>query len=907
MKECDILLKTTDEYLSVFLSTINKDNRAQNSVIIIKSLRDFVEQVVMKIYCDDNSCDLDLNHWDTRNKAMDYCSSKAKYLFLVTFIDKHLNASSGHQTLSKQYAEAIFLIYFDTLLKIKELLKKDYSFDVLKNINKYPLDLDDTFLNHYRKIWDVLNQPENNNKEIMSDLFYVQKKKRIFFDGHFMYELILTPPSDKNDKFDRFVAFSKIDVFPNYAIKANIIEKTIEVFNTKISIKIITDYNVSIRRCEFENLAYILNIQTSINRSQIEYKYLMEFIKKYHISLSSFLDFSNEKLKSIEKHLKEKRANVFPIINLIIQAKKITDKKLTGSNILRYLFYSMNNRILKAQSLNTSNKQISNLKLHNGTLFFDEFPFCCNLRDSKQSFNDVYQCIDLIGNKSQLLKKEITNESDETGKLYTNVKQIEFDGEIDNAINEFNGKLTSHTQSLKISKYSNYIFSQSSEDSTRFIISELFKKTKKHILGYKNQATVWIDSNPLEIDSPEKKKLLPKMFDQSTVFLLYGAAGTGKSTLTKYLFKLFGNVRKLCLAPTHPALENMKRKIGDRSSTYRTVQSFVKNQNINSLEYDIVVIDECSVIDNRLMEMFLKCIKSKILLLTGDTFQLPSIEFGNWFHITKDFLPNFSKHELLEQHRTDDDVLKALWKKVRAFDDDLAMFLSNHHLVHNLDEQLFEKKENDEVVLCLNYDGLFGVNNINLYFQANNPNPAFHWYQYTFKVGDPILFSDIHRFESIIYNNLKGVIKNIETKEDRITFTISIERTLSEMNFRYTDIEYLGNDGTWTIVRFSVFKHGLDDYDKGTNVRYLIPFHIAYAVSIHKAQGLEFNSVKVVIANNVEEKINHNVFYTAITRAKHKLMIYWTPETEKNVLTNFKERFSNKDSAILKSKWPHQD
>ena len=54
----------------------------------------------------------------------------------------------------------------------------------------------------------------------------------------------------------------------------------------------------------------------------------------------------------------------------------------------------------------------------------------------------------------------------------------------------------------------------------------------------------------------------------------------------------------------------------------------------------------------------------------------------------------------------------------------------------------------------------------------------------------------------------------------------------------------------------------------------LVPFQIAYAVSIHKAQGLEYNSVKIVITNEVEEKITHNIFYTAITRAKEKLKIF---------------------------------
>ncbi|WP_198427399.1 C-terminal helicase domain-containing protein [Streptomyces buecherae] len=51
----------------------------------------------------------------------------------------------------------------------------------------------------------------------------------------------------------------------------------------------------------------------------------------------------------------------------------------------------------------------------------------------------------------------------------------------------------------------------------------------------------------------------------------------------------------------------------------------------------------------------------------------------------------------------------------------------------------------------------------------------------------------------------------------------------------------------------------------------MVPFQIAYAVSIHKAQGVEYKSVKVVITDANEESISHSIFYTAITRARERL------------------------------------
>ena len=70
-------------------------------------------------------------------------------------------------------------------------------------------------------------------------------------------------------------------------------------------------------------------------------------------------------------------------------------------------------------------------------------------------------------------------------------------------------------------------------------------------------------------------------------------------------------------------------------------------------------------------------------------------------------------------------------------------------------------------------------------------------------------------------------------------------------------------------------------------------------MSIHKAQGLEYDSVKIVITNETEERITHNIFYTAITRTKNKLKIYWSPETEKSVLERFEVKNSNKDAYLL--------
>ncbi len=83
----------------------------------------------------------------------------------------------------------------------------------------------------------------------------------------------------------------------------------------------------------------------------------------------------------------------------------------------------------------------------------------------------------------------------------------------------------------------------------------------------------------------------------------------------------------------------------------------------------------------------------------------------------------------------------------------------------------------------------------------------------------------------------------------------------------------------------------------------IVPFHLAYAVSIHKAQGLEYNSVKIIIPDSNAERITHGIFYTAITRAKNNLKIFWSPETMDVILRSFIENEkTSKSLEVIKAK-----
>lgn len=314
----------------------------------------------------------------------------------------------------------------------------------------------------------------------------------------------------------------------------------------------------------------------------------------------------------------------------------------------------------------------------------------------------------------------------------------------------------------------------------------------------------------------------------------------------------------------------------------------------------LLFIDECSTVSNDDMRQVLEKANFKLLVLVGDIYQIESIYFGNWFSIAQKFVPSTSVFELMHPYRTTNNDLLIVWDRVRKLDDSILEPLVKNGYVARLDDSIFVRSGNDEIILCLNYDGLYGINNINRFLQNSNPNLPVVWGINTYKVGDPILFNESNIFSPLIHNNSKGWIVDIRPEEQQIWFDIELEDSINEIDAWNYDFGLLGeSENGNSIISFSVNKYRSTDEDDDDNNSTVVPFQVAYAVSIHKAQGLEYNSVKIVITNEVEERITHNIFYTAITRTKSQMKIYWSPETEQAILNRLEAKNPNKDAYLL--------
>ena len=163
-------------------------------------------------------------------------------------------------------------------------------------------------------------------------------------------------------------------------------------------------------------------------------------------------------------------------------------------------------------------------------------------------------------------------------------------------------------------------------------------------------------------------------------------------------------------------------------------------------EYDLLVIDECSTVSNKDMRELLEKASFKLILLVGDTYQINSIRFGNWFSVVRKFIPDSAVFELQNPYRSNNEGLLTLGTRVRSMDDRIQELIARQDYSVTLDASIFNAAADDEIILCLNYDGLYGINNINRFLQESNPNEPVKWGIQQYKVGDPILFNESERF-----------------------------------------------------------------------------------------------------------------------------------------------------------------
>lgn len=344
----------------------------------------------------------------------------------------------------------------------------------------------------------------------------------------------------------------------------------------------------------------------------------------------------------------------------------------------------------------------------------------------------------------------------------------------------------------------------------------------------------------------------------SKVMVLTGGPGTGKTTTTQGIIEAFKARKKTILlaAPTGRAAKRMTEATGMEAKTihrlleYSPMDGYKRNDE-NPLEGDVLIVDECSMIDILLFYNLMKAIPEKMrMILVGDIDQLPSVGAGNVLRdiIDSDKIPVVRLTRIFRQAQTSRIVMNAHAINVGHFPN-----IQNGHET----DFFFIKQENpDEIVkliiglvrdrLSKRYGyppkeiqvltpmqrGTVGAANLNIELQnALNPSgPSLARGGYTYRQGDKVM-QIRNNYDKSVFNGDIGYITAVDTNE----------RTLSV-----------------------TFDSRLVEYD----ISELDELVLAYAVTIHKSQGSEFPVVVMPITMKHYVMLQRNLIYTGITRAK---------------------------------------
>lgn len=378
-----------------------------------------------------------------------------------------------------------------------------------------------------------------------------------------------------------------------------------------------------------------------------------------------------------------------------------------------------------------------------------------------------------------------------------------------------------------------------------------------------------------------------------SVFILTGGPGTGKTTTLNGVIKILKAQKKriLLCAPTGRAAKRMSDLTGEPARTiHRLLEvdftakgelKFKRNET-NPLPADVVIADEMSMVDALLMCSLVRAIKpTSKFIMVGDSNQLPSVGAGNVLKdlIASHYIPSVELKEIFRQaaqslivtnaHRIVNGEFPVLDDRQNDF------FFMNKSLesdIAGLVIQLAKQRLPDTYgfspiddiqVLCPTKMGMAGTKELNKQLQsALNPpsqNKAeLKFFDVIFRTGDKVmqtkndydvLWTKNNEKGSGIFNGDIGIIRSVDRFSQNVT------------------IDFEGRVAIYTSEMLRRLEH-------------------AYAITIHKSQGSEYDAVIIPITAFTHNLLYRNLLYTGVTRAKKMIIVIGTRELVKTMVDN---------------------
>ena len=383
--------------------------------------------------------------------------------------------------------------------------------------------------------------------------------------------------------------------------------------------------------------------------------------------------------------------------------------------------------------------------------------------------------------------------------------------------------------------------------------------------------------NGITYDESQRTAIYKAINNNLTI--ITGGPGTGKTTIVKCIVKLLIEINGLrfdklaLLAPTGRAARKLMDTTGVPAYTIHKYLGWDKEKNEfcvneycpNKEEY--IIVDEASMIDTVLMMSLLKGITSKAkIILVGDYYQLPSVSQGQVLKdlIDSDCLDVVKLNCLYRQ--SDDSYITTLAHEIKnkeitenfmaKYDDYNFLNCSNEQILGSVDDivrRALSKgyTDRDIQVLAPMYKSINGIDSLNKVLQeimnphSNDKNELVSG-EIVYREGDKVL-QLVNDSDNGVSNGDIGYIESI----------VSAIKSKSKKN--EVIVNFFGNRVTYLPKDLKNIMHG-------------------YAISVHKSQGGEFKMVIMPISSSFRRMLYNKLIYTAVTRAKEKLIIIGDPQ-----------------------------
>ena len=382
---------------------------------------------------------------------------------------------------------------------------------------------------------------------------------------------------------------------------------------------------------------------------------------------------------------------------------------------------------------------------------------------------------------------------------------------------------------------------------------------------------------------------------ENGVQIVTGGPGTGKTTIVKCILHLFKNLgqRVVLCAPTGRAAKRLSEATGEDARTihrlldldYKDGQGCFTYNDQTRLPADVIIVDEMSMVDEYVFNSLVKAINNGArLVLVGDKDQLASVGAGNVLgdliasgkfpvsYLTQIYRQSEDSHIIPNAHKINNGEMPVMDNKSRDFffeekasAEEIAR--TTIDLVTKRLPKYLGVRPDEIQVLCPMKRGSAGIYVLNRHLQAvlNPPSKEkkeFRCGEFVFREGDKVM-----------------QMQNNYQQEWTQTTGFKVERGLGVYNGDIGVIESINMHIMQFIVRFEDDKVAIYQYEDAEQLA------LAYAVTIHKSQGSEFDAVVIALDANYMLQ-SRNLLYTAVTRAKKLVVIAGSRATVGRMVKN---------------------